>query len=385
MKVLSSHNPASVARRLAPHVAFFCVLFMMVPAVRAAPADEPRVETLIKGLVHPWGLAFLPDGRALITERPGRLRIANLRTGTLSGPVAGVPIVAARGQGGLLGIALAPDFQTSRRLFLCFAEPRGDANGTSVFSARLAGDSSTLEDSRVIYRQMPAIKSSAHFGCRLVFDRSGNLFVTQGERYSHRDEAQNLANHLGKIIRIRPDGSIPPDNPFIGKPDIKPEIWSYGHRNVQGAALHPETGALYTAEHGARGGDEINRPEAGKNYGWPVITYGIDYSGAKIGIGTAKEGMEQPLFYWDPSIAPSGAAFYTGDKFPAWRGSLLVGALAGSLVARLDIRGGKVTGETRYLENFGKRIRDVVQGPDGYVYLLTDEPDGALLRLSPAK
>ena len=356
----------------------------------AAPADEPRVETVVKGLVHPWGMAFLPDGRALITERQGRLRIANLRTGTLSGPISGLPSVAARGQGGLLGIALHPQFPGNREVFLCFSEARDGGNGTSVFLARLNEDGAQLANGRVVFRQMPAVDSTLHFGCRMVFDRTGNLFLTLGDRYSRRDEAQNLENHLGKIIRIQPDGAAPPDNPFVktpgtGKPVGAPEIWSYGHRNVQGAALHPETGALYTIEHGARGGDEINRPEAGKNYGWPVISHGIDYSGTKIGSGTHKAGMEQPLYYWDPSIAPSGALFYTGDKFPAWRGSLIVGALAGSLVARLEMKAGQITGETRYLEAYGKRIRDIAQGPDGYIYLLTDEPDGALLRLVPGR
>lgn len=356
----------------------------VAPASAASP-DEPKVEVVVKGLQNPWGLAFLPDGRALITERAGRLRIANLRTGTLSGPVAGLPPLHIRSQGGLLGIALDPEFRANRRLYLCFAEPREGGNGTSVFAATLTGDGARLENGQVIFRQMPAVNSNHHFGCRLVFDRLGNLFVTLGDRYSRRDDAQNLATHLGKIVRIRPDGSVPADNPFLKTPGARPEIWSYGHRNIQGAALHPETGALYTAEHGAKGGDEINKPEAGRNYGWPVITYGVDYSGAKIGIGTHKEGMEQPLYYWDPSIAPSGATFYRGDKFPGWRGSLIVGALAGSLIARLDIRDGKVTGETRYLEDRGERIRDVVEGPDGYIYLLTDETAGALLRLTPGR
>lgn len=365
-------------------------LALTLASTAAFPAalDEPRIEIAVKGLAHPWGMAFLPDGRALITERQGRLRIANLRTGTLSGPVSGLPPVLARGQGGLLGIALHPQFAGNREIFLCFSEARDGGNGTSVFRARFNEDGTRLTDGRVIFRQMPAVDSTLHFGCRLVFDRAENLFVTLGDRYSRRNDAQNLTSHLGKIIRIRPDGAAPPDNPFAGKasagkPEIRPEIWSYGHRNVQGATLHPETGRLYTAEHGARGGDEINAPEAGRNYGWPVITYGIDYSGAKIGTSTHKEGMEQPLFYWDPSIAPSGATFYTGDKFPAWRGNLLVGGLAGSLLARLEFKNGVVTGETRYLEALGKRIRDVVEGPDGYIYLLTDEPDGALLRLVP--
>lgn len=363
------------------------VLTLPYPGALAAAPDEPRVEVVAKGLVNPWGLAFLPDGRALVTEKQGRLKIVNLRTGTLSGPIEGVPKVATQGQGGLLGLALSPDFTNSREVFLCFAEAResGSGSGTSVFRARLAANGAALEGGSVIFRQTPAGNTSRHFGCRLVFGRDGNLFVTLGDRGNMSAEAQNLDSHIGKVIRIRPDGSVPPDNPFVGRPGARPEIWSYGHRNIQGATLHPETGALHTVEHGARGGDEINRPEAGKNYGWPIITYGIDYSGAKIGIGTRKDGMEQPLYYWDPSIAPSGAAFYTGDKFPAWRGSLIVGALAGSLVARLDIKNGQITGETRYLEKLSKRIRDVVQGPDGYLYLLTDEPDGALLRLAPGR
>jgi glucose/arabinose dehydrogenase len=217
-----------------------------------------------------------------------------------------------------------------------------------------------------------------------VFGRDGNLFVALGDRGNMMPAAQDLGGHIGKVLRIRPDGSVPPDNPFINRAGARPEIWSYGHRNVQGATLDPATGALYTIEHGARGGDEINRPEAGKNYGWPVITYGIDYSGAKIGEGTRKEGMEQPVYYWDPSIAPSGATFYTGDKFPRWRGQLLVGALVAQLVTRIEIRNGTVAGETRMLDNLNRRVRDVVQGPDGFVYLLTDEQDGALLRLVPA-
>lgn len=350
----------------------------------AQPArDEPRVEVVVRGLSHPWGMAFLPDGRALVTERAGRLRIANLRTNSLSGPITGLPPIAAQGQGGLLGIALHPDFAQNREVFLCFAEARDGGTGTSVFKGRLAVNGAALEDGSVIFRQLPAGSTTRHFGCRLVFDRQGNLFITLGDRGNMMAEAQNLANHIGKVIRIRPDGSVPADNPFVARNGARPEIWSYGHRNVQGATLHPYTGALLTIEHGARGGDEINRPEAGKNYGWPVITYGIDYSGAKIGVGTHKEGMEQPLFYWDPSIAPSGAMVYTGDKFPAWRGSLLTGALAGALVARLEMRNGQIIGETRYLEARKERIRDIVQGPDGFIYLLTDESDGHMLRLVP--
>ncbi|MCA0399440.1 MAG: PQQ-dependent sugar dehydrogenase [Proteobacteria bacterium] len=372
-------HPAGINARKA---GLALAVFLAAPAL-AQPKDEPRVEVVAKGLSNPWGLAFLPDGRALVTERPGRLRIVNLRTGTSSGPIEGVPKVSAQGQGGLLGLALAPDFATSREVFLCFSEAREGGSGSSVFRGRLAPGGTSLEDGQVIFRQMPAGNTTRHFGCRLVFGRDGTLFVTLGDRGNMSDAAQKLDGHIGKVIRIRRDGSVPPDNPFVGRAEAKPEIWSYGHRNIQGATLQPETGALFTVEHGARGGDEINRPEAGKNYGWPVITYGIDYSGAKIGIGPHKEGMEQPLFYWDPSIAPSGATFYRGDKFPSWRGSLLVGALAGSLLARIEFRDGKVTGETRYLESLGERIRDVVEGPDGYPYLLTDSPNGQLLRLVP--
>lgn len=345
-------------------------------------AGALAVETVAGGLEHPWGLAFLPDGRMLVTERPGRLRIVDAK-GDLSRPISGVPSVMARGQGGLLGIALDPDFARNRLVYLSFAEPRSGGNGTSVARGRLNEQGTALTEARVIFRQMPTVASNLHFGSRLVFDRTGALFVTVGERFTQRDQAQNPANDLGKIIRIRPDGGIPADNPK--KPGWAPEIWSIGHRNVQGAALHPETGQLWTAEHGARGGDEINTPKAGLNYGWPVITYGVDYSGAKIGEGTTKPGMEQPLFYWDPSIAPSGAAFYTGSVWPQWKNSLFVGALAGSLLARLSTEGEKVTGEERLLTDIGARIRDVVQGPDGLLYLLTDEEDGKLLRVRPAQ
>lgn len=345
-------------------------------------AGALAVETVAGGLEHPWGLAFLPDGRMLVTERPGRLRIVDAK-GALSRPISGVPSVMARGQGGLLGIALDPDFARNRLVYLSFAEPRSGGNGTSVARGRLNEQGTALTEVTVIFRQMPTVASNLHFGSRLVFDRTGALFVTVGERFTQRDQAQNPANDLGKIIRIRPDGGIPADNPK--KPGWAPEIWSIGHRNVQGAALHPKTGQLWTAEHGARGGDEINTPKAGLNYGWPVITYGVDYSGAKIGEGTAKPGMEQPLFYWDPSIAPSGAAFYTGSAWPQWKNSLFVGALAGSLLARLSTEGEKVTGEERLLTDIGARIRDVVQGPDGLLYLLTDEEDGKLLRVRPAQ
>ncbi|MDR6870008.1 glucose/arabinose dehydrogenase [Bosea sp. BE125] len=370
-----------------PALALALALSLPLASVQAqqrfpSSAGELVVETVASGLEHPWGLAFLPDGRMLVTERPGRLRIV-ASDGALSRPLTGVPNVAGRGQGGLLDVALDPKFPENRLVYLSFSEPRVGGNGTSVARGRFNANGTGLEDVAVIFRQMPAINSTLHFGSRLVFDRTGALFVTVGDRYSERDQAQNLGNHLGKIIRIRPEGGAPADNPK--KPGWQPEIWSIGHRNVQGAALHPDTGQLWTAEHGARGGDEVNTPKAGLNYGWPVITYGVDYSGAKIGEGTAKPGMEQPLFYWDPSIAPSGAAFYTGSIWPAWRNSLVVGTLAGQMLIRLSTSGETVSGEERLLTTLGERIRDVRQGPDGYLYLLSDDANGKVLRVRPAR
>jgi glucose/arabinose dehydrogenase len=342
------------------------------------------VETVARGLEHPWGLAFLPDGRMLVTERPGRLRVVSA-DGRLSAPIQpGVP-VAARGQGGLLDVALDPNFAQNRTIYMSLAEDRGEGRaGTSVVRAALNQGGTDLESPRVIFRQEPSHTGGNHYGSRLVFDREGNLFVATGDRFNLRDQAQNPANHIGKVIHITPEGRPAPSNPFLNRDGAKPEIWSLGHRNLQSAALHPTTGELWTVEHGARGGDEVNIPKAGKNYGWPVITYGVDYSGAKIGEGTAKPGLEQPIYYWDPSIAPSGMAFYTGDKFPAWRGSILVGALVGKLVSRLETDGNAVVREERMLQGLGERIRDVRQGPDGFVYLLTDSPRGRILRLRPA-
>ena len=350
----------------------------------AAPASAVKVEVVAKGLNHPWGLQFLPDGRLIVTERVGPIRLVT-RDGRISPPLAGVPKADVRGQGGMLDIALAPDFATSGLVLFSFSDPRGGSgNGTSVGRARLVldGTGGRLDDVKIIFRQEPSFASTMHFGSRLVFARDGNLFVTTGDRYSARDEAQNPANHLGKVIRIAPDGSAPADNPKL--PGWRPEIWSIGHRNGQAAALNPLTGKLWSIEHAARGGDEVNVPEKGKNYGWPVITYGRDYSGAKIGIGTAKDGMEQPAYYWDPSIAPSGAAFYTADLFPAWKGNLLVGGLAGQTLHRLVLDGETVTGEEVLLKDRGQRIRDVRQGPDGAVWLLTDDPRGEVLRVVPA-
>jgi len=355
--------------------------------ITKAPVQQsPRpvkAETFAKGLVHPWGLAFLPDRRLLVTERPGRLRLLS-REGEVLSPIGGVPEVYASGQGGLLDVALAPDFTSSRLIYLSFAEPRGGGkNGTSVARGRLAATDSggRLEDVQVIFRQEPAYASSHHFGSRLVFMPDGSLFVTAGERFSQREEAQNPGNHIGKLMRLLPDGSAYAGNPK--RPGWRPEVWSIGHRNVQAAALNPASGRLWTIEHGARGGDEVNIPEAGKNYGWPVISYGRNYDGSKIGVGTHKADMEQPVYYWDPSIAPSGAAFYTGALFPDWRGNLFVGALAGQALHRLVLDGDKVVGEEILLSDLGARIRDVRQGVDGALWLLTDETQGRVLRLVP--
>ncbi|MBD2746573.1 PQQ-dependent sugar dehydrogenase [Microvirga sp. BT688] len=345
---------------------------------------EVIVETVARDLQNPWGLAFLPDNRMLVTERPGRLRIVDAN-GTLSEPIQGLPRIAVRGQAGLLDVALDPNFAQNRLVYLSFAEDRGEGRaGTSVARARLSDNGRALESLNVIFRQEPNYTGPNHWGSRLVFDREGNLFVTLGDRFDLRNQAQNPANHIGKIVHIKRDGSAAPGNPYLNREDARPEIWSLGHRNLQSAALHPTTGELWTVEHGARGGDEVNIPQKGKNYGWPIISYGVDYSGAKLGEGTKKEGLEQPVYYWDPSIAPSGMAFYTGDKFPAWRGSILVGALAGKLVSRLDTNGNRVTAEERMLQQLGERIRDVRQGPDGFVYLLTDSRNGRILRMKPA-
>jgi glucose/arabinose dehydrogenase len=349
------------------------------PRAIAAPV---RVDTVASGLEHPWGLALLPDGRILVTERPGRLRVVD-RNGTLSQALAGVPAVLARGQGGLLDVAIDPRFADNRLVYLAYAEPSDDGtSGTAVARGRL-GDAG-LENMQVIYRQTPKVRSNMHFGSRMVFDREGRLFITQGDRYNQRPLVQDLSTTVGKVVRINADGSIPRDNPFVSRQGARPEIWSYGHRNVQAAALHPQSGQLWTVEHGARGGDELNHPQAGKNYGWPLITYGVDYSGVRIGEGTQREGMEQPVYYWDPVIAPSGMTFYTGDAFPDWRGNAFVGSLNPGALVRLTIDNDRVTREERYLGSIG-RVRDVQQGSDGFLYLVTDEANGSLLRVSPRR
>ncbi|KQY28732.1 glucose dehydrogenase [Caulobacter sp. Root487D2Y] len=344
-----------------------------------------QVETLATGLDHPWSLAFLPDGSKLVTERAGRLRILGA-DGKLSPAVAGLPAVYAEGQGGLLDVALDPDYAKTGLIYWTYAEPREGGNGTTAARGKLVpGAAPKLENVQVIWRQMPTMDSALHFGGRLAFARDGALFVTTGERsiIPGRMQAQKLDAALGKVIRIRPDGATPADNPYVGNPQAKPEIWSRGHRNLQGATINPWTGELWTVEHGAKGGDELNTPKAGKDYGWPTITYGEDYSGKPIGDGvTQHEGMEQPLYYWDPVIAPSGLAFYNADLFPAWKGSLFVGGLKGYLV-RLTLKDHQVVGEERLLSELNFRIRDVKVGPDGALYLVTDEDDGRVLRVAP--
>ena len=351
------------------------------PAVKSNVAYQ--ISDYAKGLDHPWGLAFLPDGRLLVTERPGRLRIVG-KDGALSGAVGGVPKVDARDQGGLLGIAVDPKFATNGFVYLAYAEPREGGNGTAVARGRLDGQA--LTDVKVIFRMEPTLDSTKHFGGRLVFDRDDYLYVALGERsiLEGRRQAQDLGSHLGKVVRITRDGYIVKLNPFIGRQGVRPEIFSYGHRNILSAALHPETGELWEVEHGARGGDELNTVRMGKDYGWPTITYGVEYSGQKIGEGiTQKAGMEQPIYYWDPVIAPAGMAFYTAGAFPAWKGSLLIGALRGQHVARLVLDGEKVVGEERLFTELGERIRDVIVGPDGALYLATDNTQGRVLKVAP--
>ncbi len=347
-----------------------------------APVDAAVTATPVAtGLEHPWGLAMLPDGRMLVTERPGRLRIVD-KDGKLSPPLTGVPAVYARGQGGLLDVALSPRFATDQLVYLSFAEPGDGGAGTAVARGRLAGNA--LEQVQVIWRQTPKVESPNHWGSRLVFGKDGTLFVTTGDRFRFRERVQDLGSTIGKVVRINADGSIPADNPFARRDGARLEIWSYGHRNIQGATLDPASGQLWTLEHGARGGDELNRPQAGRNYGWPVITYGVDYSGVKIGEGTSKAGMEQPVYYWDPVIAPSGAVFYTGDAYPGWKGSLFIGSLSPGGLVRLTLDGDRVRSEERYLGNIG-RVRNVVQGPDGLMYLLIDASNGSIQRLVPTR
>lgn len=350
----------------------------------ATEAVAVQADIIADGLEHPWGLDFLPGGDAIVTERSGSIRI--LSNGKLSDPLDGVPDVAARRQGGLLDIAVSPDFQTSGLIFFSFSEPGEGGAGTAVARGKLIreGSAARLDDVRVIFSMNKKTGAGQHFGSRLVFAPDGTLFATTGDR-GQGDRAQDMADHAGAVIHINADGSIPVDNPSPDGSKFAPEIWSKGHRNLQGATWDPVLNALVTVEHGAKGGDELNRPEAGKNYGWPVISYGENYSGAKIGVGTAAEGYEQPLFYWDPSIAPSGLISYQGQMFPEWNGDLIVGSLKFALVSRLvRDEAGTVTSEERMFEGEFGRVRDVNLAPDGSIWLLTDEDDGAIVRLSRA-
>jgi glucose/arabinose dehydrogenase len=357
----------------------YLVSIALVLACGLSAAQDLKPVTVTRGLQHPWGLAFLPDGRMLVTERPGRMRIVE-RDGKLSPPLAGVPAVDARGQGGLLDVALDPAFASNQLVYWSYSEAGDGGNGTAVARGRL--DGTRLADVQVIFRQQPKVASTAHFGSRLVFDRVGKLFVTLGDRFSRKDDAQTLDNHIGKIVRIERDGTAAADNPKLAAGAL-PQIYSYGHRNVQGAALHPTTGELWATEHGPQGGDELNRVASGRNHGWPVITYGRNYgSGTKIGDGSERADIVAPLKHWVPtSIAPSGLAFLTSERYPGWQGSLFAGALRGSALVRLSLDGNRVVGEERLLTGLNERIRDVRQGPDGWLYALTDSDDGRVLRL----
>ncbi len=368
-------------------------LLLTAFVVTTATAQTPRFEVVAKGLEHPWAVAFMGDGRMLVTERPGRLRVV-AANGSLGEPVQGLPAIDARGQGGLLDVVVDSAFSQNRTLYFCFSEPAASGqsgNSTALARAKLSADARRLDDVQIIFRQLPKFSSSAHFGCRIVEalkngKPDGTLFLTLGDRFSRMQDAQTLDNHHGKVVRIGKDGSVPKDNPFVSKTGDKPEIWSYGHRNSQGAALAPD-GTLWTHEHGPQGGDEINQPQAGKNYGWPVISYGENYGGGKIGDGiTSKPGLEQPLHYWTPSIAPSGMAFVTSDNYgSAWRGNLLVGSLKFQYLNRIVLDGNKVVREEKLLTDLNQRIRDVRQGADALIYVLTDASNGQLIRLLPAK
>jgi len=348
-----------------------------------AHAAEPRLIGVARGLANPWAVAFLPDGRFLVTERAGRLRLVE-RDGRLGEAVAGLPAVDAGGQCGLLDVVLDPKFADNALVYWSYAEAGEGGNGVAVARGTLQGN--RLNDVQVIFRQLPKVSSTLHCGSRLVFARDGRLLVVLGDRFSRKDDAQKLDNHIGKVVRIEADGKVPTDNPFVSTPGARPEIWSLGHRNMQGAALHPQTGELWASEHGPQGGDELNRVLPGRNYGWPLLTFGRNYgTGTRIGDEGPKAGFEQPLKVWLPvSVAPSGMAFLTSDRYPLWRGSLFMGTLRGQSLIRLQIDGNSVVKEEEVLLTSARaRIRDVRQGPDGYLYVLTDSADGQLLRLQP--
>jgi aldose sugar dehydrogenase len=387
----------SAMRNLAPFTTLALTTTALVASNQARAIERTydteqariQVETLADGLSHPWGAAFLPDGSMLVSELGGEMYVVSSK-GELSEPIEGVPEVDARDQGGLLDVALDPEFESNRLVYMTYAEPGEDGNGTAIARGVLGEDGApALSEVEVIFRQQPKEDSTKHFGSRLVFAPDGTLFVGLGERSedAFRGQAQDLDSHLGKVVRIHPDGSVPEDNPFVDQDGALPEIWSYGHRNIQGGALHPETGRVWFHEHGPRGGDEINIPEAGANYGWPLVTYGVEYSGEPVNEGESQaEGLEDPIHYWVPSIGPSGMAFYTADAFPDWQGDLFVGGLAIPKLVRLELDGQEVTGEEDLLADLGLRIRWVGVGPDdGALYLLTDEDDAEILRITPAQ
>lgn len=343
---------------------------------------DVQVETVAESLQHPWGIAFLPDGRMLVTERAGHMRIVE-KDGSLGEPISGLPVISVMRQGGLLDVALSPDFNSDSLVYFSYSEPESEGSeitSTAVARARLSD--SALQDVEVIFSQFPKEEGGRHYGGRLAFSADGEyLFIGLGDRGHRQDDAQTLDNHTGKLVRIHPDGSVPDDNPFVDHNGSRGEIWSYGHRNIQGMDIHPQTGELWAVEHGPQGGDELNRPQAGNNYGWPVITHGEQYGGGQVGIGFKKEGMEQPVWHWTPSIAVSGMAFYDGNQFPAWQGNVLATGLRGQNVARLEMNGAQVIHQE--VMDLGHRIREIELGPDGHIYLLTDESDGRILRLSP--
>ena len=388
MKFKQKMPPALTGKAQAAMVLIVtCAAVLTAPPVAAQTSASPAVSlvAVAEGLKNPWAVAFLPQGQFLVTERTGQMRVVS-PSGQVGAPVAGLPAIATGGQGGLLDVVTDAAFESNRRIFFCFSEPAAPGargNSTALARATLSADARSLQDVKVIFSQQPKVESSLHFGCRIVQAPDGNLFLTLGERYHRKDDAQKLDNHHGKIIRITPDGAVPLGNPFASQSGALPEIWSYGHRNPQGATLAPD-GTLWMHEHGPQGGDEINLPQPGRNYGWPVVTYGENYGGGKVGEGTAKAGTEQPLHYWVPSIAPSGMAFLTSARYgAAWQGSLFVGSLKFGTLHRLEVAGGKVQREEKLLQGNGERIRDVRQGPDGLLYVVTDSPQGRLLRLQP--
>ncbi len=373
----------------------YSVMFAIAIAFAAGPAAAAegktlqsekhafRIVTLVQGLQHPWSLAFLPDGRMLVTERSGRLRIVSKDFKLDPQPVEGAPRVVAAGQGGMFDVVPHPKYAENGWIYLAYSGPGDGGHGTELLRAKLDGHRLTQE--QVLFRLEPKSSAGQHFGGRIVFDRDGHVYLTLGDR-GDKERAQRLDDHAGSVIRLHDDGRVPADNPFVKRPGAKPEKFTLGNRNIQGAAFHPKTGELWTHEHGPKGGDEINVIRAGRNYGWPVITYGVNYGiGTRIGEGTHKPGMEQPLYKWVPSIAPSGMAFYEGDKFSNWRGNLLIGALRDEMLVRLELDGEKVLKEERLIRNTVGRIRDVRVGPDGYIYLLTDEANGVLARLEPVR